>query len=81
MAGLAQPSLINSQPLATRPWTDGRRSLFARLAATLRQWRRRIHERRVLAELTEHELADFGASSADVYRELSTPFWRSLPPC
>jgi uncharacterized protein YjiS (DUF1127 family) len=48
---------------------------------TLRQWRRRIHERRALAELTERDLADFGASSADVYRELSTPFWRSLPPC
>jgi uncharacterized protein YjiS (DUF1127 family) len=34
-----------------------------------------------LADLTERELADFGASSADVYRELSAPFWRSLPPC
>jgi uncharacterized protein YjiS (DUF1127 family) len=31
--------------------------------------------------LTERELADFGASSADVYRELSIPFWRALPPC
>lgn len=81
MAGLAQSSLINSQPLAARAWTDGHRSLLVRFAKTLRQWRHRIRERRVLAELTERELADFGASSADVYRELKTPFWRSLPPC
>jgi uncharacterized protein YjiS (DUF1127 family) len=65
MAGLATTSLINSQPLAARPWGDGRRS----------------RERRALARLTERELADFGASTADVYRELSTPVWRVLPPC
>jgi uncharacterized protein YjiS (DUF1127 family) len=40
-----------------------------------------MRERRVLAQMTPHELADFGASTADVYRELNTPFWRSLPPC
>jgi len=44
-------------------------------------WRRRINERAALARLTERELADFGASSADVYRELATPFWRAPPPC
>jgi uncharacterized protein YjiS (DUF1127 family) len=63
-----------------RPW-GGRNHTLARLAATLRLWRRRIRERRALAELTPHELADFGASTADVYRELTTPFWRSPPPC
>ena len=30
---------------------------------------------------TQRELADFGASTADVYRELATPFWRAPPPC
>jgi uncharacterized protein YjiS (DUF1127 family) len=81
MAGLAQSSLIYSQPLVARPQTGGDRSLLARVAARLRLWRRRIRERRALAALTERELADFGATTADVYRELSTPFWRSLPPC
>lgn len=81
MAGLAQSSLIYSQPLVARPESGGHGSLFARAAARLRLWRRRIRERRALAAMTERELADFGASSADVYRELSTPFWRSLPPC
>jgi uncharacterized protein YjiS (DUF1127 family) len=47
----------------------------------MRLWRQRARQRRALAELTERELADFGATRADVYRELSTPFWRALPPC
>ena len=69
MSGLVQPFLTNSQPLGVRPW-------FGQAAATLRLWRRRIRERRALANLTPRELADFGATTTDVYRELSTPFWR-----
>jgi uncharacterized protein YjiS (DUF1127 family) len=74
MSDLAIPSLTNSQPATRR--VRGRGWL-----ATIRQWRRRIHERQLLASLGERELADFGATSADVYRELSTPFWRAMPPC
>jgi len=69
MSGLAHSFLTNSQPLAVRPW-------FGRATGTLRVWRRRIRERRALAELSPRELADFGATTADAYRELSTPFWR-----
>ncbi len=79
MAVIAFPSLTNSQPLGGRSGA-GRRTL-AHLAATLLLWRRRIRERRALAGLTERELADFGATTADVYRELATPFWRAQPPC
>jgi len=75
MSAFVHPSLTYSQPLVTE--IAARRGLLA----TFRQWRQRVRERRALAELSERELADFGASSADVYRELSTPFWRSLPPC
>jgi uncharacterized protein YjiS (DUF1127 family) len=75
MSAYVHPPLTYSQPLVTERAT--RRGLLA----TLWQWRQRVRERRALAALTERELADFGASSADVYRELSTPFWRSLPPC
>ena len=83
MAGFADQSLTNSQlsPLPARPRAVRRDALFERLVATIRQWRRRISERAALARLTERELADFGASSADVYRELATPFWRAPPPC
>lgn len=79
MATLARESLTNSQlsPLAVRPWGDWFGNAFARL----RLWRQRIEERRALARLNHRELADFGATTADVYRELSTPFWRSPPPC
>jgi uncharacterized protein YjiS (DUF1127 family) len=75
MSGLARPSLINFQP-SDRPRRRGQRlGQFGRWVSLFRLWRRRIHEREALARLTERELADFGASSADVYRELSTPFW------
>jgi uncharacterized protein YjiS (DUF1127 family) len=79
MAGFAYQSLTNSQ-LSAAPGSR-RAGLLSRLAANLRQWRRRIDERAALARLTQRELADFGASTADVYRELATPFWRAPPPC
>jgi uncharacterized protein YjiS (DUF1127 family) len=75
MSAYVHPPLTYSQPLVTKEAAPHG------LLATFRQWRQRVRERRALAALTERELADFGASSADVYRELSTPFWRSLPPC
>ncbi len=81
MAAIVHPSLTNSQQLSVRPWSGGRTGPLARLAATVRLWRRRVHERRVLASLSDRELADFGATTADVYRELATPFWRAQPPC
>ena len=71
MSGFARPTLIYSQPLVVQ-----RAAPRPGLLATLRRWRQRARERRALAELSDRELADFGASSADVYRELSTPFWR-----
>ena len=80
MAVIAHPALTNSQSLGVRPWLGGRSRWAARLAATLRVWRRRIRERRALASLTDRELADFGATTADVYRELATPFWREAAP-
>lgn len=83
MAGFAYQSLTNSQLSAApaRLSASPRAGLLSRLAAKLRLWRRRIDERAALARLTQRELADFGASTADVYRELSTPFWRAPPPC
>ena len=83
MAGFAYPSLTNSQlsTLPTQPRTGRRGGLLSRLVSILRVWRRRIDERAALAKLTPRELADFGATTGDVYRELSTPFWRAQPPC
>lgn len=77
MAAIAQRSLTNSQLYRGRAITGP----LGRLVATLGLWRRRIRERRALALLTERELADFGASPADVYSELARPFWRAPPPC
>ena len=41
-----------------------------------RRWQRRVRERRELAQLTDRELYDFGASRSDVIAELRKPFWR-----
>ena len=77
MSGLGNPSLINCQLSAARRQAGRRREgPLARSVALLRLWRRRIREKQALANLTPRELADFGATTADVYRELATPFWR-----
>ncbi len=81
MSATSHPFLTNSQVIGVHRSAGGRPRPLARFAATLRLWRNRIRERRVLANLTQQELADFGATSADVYRELATPFWRAQPPC
>jgi uncharacterized protein YjiS (DUF1127 family) len=79
MAAFAHPLLIISQ-VSVRP-ARRRSGRFAQFAATLHQWRQRSRERAALAQLSQRDLADFGASSADVYRELAAPFWRAQPPC
>jgi uncharacterized protein YjiS (DUF1127 family) len=79
MSDLALPALTNSQ-LSTLPRAGRRRHAWARFLETIQLWRRRDRERRALAELSPRELADFGATTADVYAELNAPFWRSLPP-
>ena len=56
MAAIAEPSLTNSQPLRV----GGRTVPLARLVATLGVWRRRIRERRALAELSERMIAAHG---------------------
>jgi uncharacterized protein YjiS (DUF1127 family) len=81
MSATSHSFLTNSQVIGVHPAAGGRPHSLAWFAATLRLWRRRIRERRALANLTQRELADFGATTADVYRELATPFWRAQPPC
>jgi uncharacterized protein YjiS (DUF1127 family) len=80
MAGFAHPSLTNCQLSAAPVQARPRKGLLARLVAIIRLWRRRIDQQAAIASLTDRELADFGASRADVYRVLSTPFWRAPPP-
>ena len=56
--------------------TPHRRGLLAAAAANLRHWHRLSRERRMLAQLTDYELKDFGANRGDVERELSKPIWK-----
>lgn len=78
MSGFTYPALINSQ-VSTLPRATHPAGLLARAAERLRHWRRVSRERAALAELSERELADFGANTTDVWRELNAPFWR-IPP-
>jgi uncharacterized protein YjiS (DUF1127 family) len=39
-------------------------------------WLERVHQRRQLAQLSDHMLKDIGLTRADVEAELSKPFWR-----
>jgi uncharacterized protein YjiS (DUF1127 family) len=82
MAALAHQSLTNSQalPFRSRFAQPPRPGLFARVTATLRLWLRHAHEQRELALLGERELRDMGVSSADIWREIRQPFWRTTRP-
>ena len=39
-------------------------------------WIDRHHQRRQLAQLSEHMLKDIGLSQADIYSEIHKPFWK-----
>jgi uncharacterized protein YjiS (DUF1127 family) len=43
---------------------------------TLRQWRRRAHDRRELARLDDLMLQDIGLSRAEATYLANKPFWR-----
>ena len=44
--------------------------------STLRQWRRRSHERRQLAALSDLMLQDIGITRGDAEFLASKPFWK-----
>lgn len=78
MASLAHSGVTKFQPSRTVAAPPG---LFVRMIETLSRWHRTIHSRRQLAEMSDRELRDFGATRIDVHQELAKPFWRSVPPC
>jgi uncharacterized protein YjiS (DUF1127 family) len=47
-----------------------------RVLATLREWRRRAHDRAELAKLDHRMLRDIGLTQADAEFLSSKPFWR-----
>jgi len=48
----------------------------ASLAATFREWRRRVRDRAELAALDDRALRDIGISRAEAIHLSSKPFWR-----
>jgi uncharacterized protein YjiS (DUF1127 family) len=51
--------------------------IFAQLGELLRVWRQRHSARLELAQWTERDMQDVGASRSDVAGELQKPFWRA----
>jgi uncharacterized protein YjiS (DUF1127 family) len=67
------------QPRARRKQRDAIHALsdaVSRLAATVREWRRRTSERAELGALDERTLADIGLTRADAEFLANKPFWR-----
>jgi len=54
----------------------GHQMVMAQLGALFGAWRRRVRERRALAEFTDRDLRDIGVTRVDVQNELAKPFWR-----
>jgi len=44
--------------------------------ATLREWRRRVHDRNQLGALSDSMLQDIGISRAEAQYLANKPFWR-----
>lgn len=64
------------------PLTASRRSLASqglvtRLVDRLLDWQDRERQRRHLASLDDHVLADVGLTHGDVEQEIRKPFWRA----
>jgi uncharacterized protein YjiS (DUF1127 family) len=77
MSGFTDHMLTNFHVLPRDTTARPRRTgAPARLRSLFRLWRRRVRERRALADLTERVLRDLCLTRVDVMNELSKPFWR-----
>ena len=61
--------------------SPARNFLFSELLETVRplywRWRDRARQRSELARMSDQEFRDIGISRAQVWREVSKPFWRA----
>ncbi len=47
-----------------------------RALAAVKQWHRRIYERRLLAGFSDRDRRDLALTVADIGQEIAKPFWR-----
>ena len=77
MSGFTDRLLTNYQLSPRRTVAPPRHdTLMSRLQALFRLWRRRVGERRALAEFTDRDLRDLCLTRVDVQNEIAKPFWR-----
>ncbi len=50
--------------------------LFETVRPLYRRWRDRARQRAELARMSDHEFRDMGINRAQVWQEVSKPFWR-----
>jgi uncharacterized protein YjiS (DUF1127 family) len=51
--------------------------VLARMGSELREWRRRLRDRRALAAMSDRSLRDIGLTRYDAACEARKPFWRA----
>ena len=69
-------ALSTGQPIA-RPAGAVPGSRLVQVYEQVLSWLERMHQRRQLAQLSDHMLKDIGLTRADVEAEISKPFWRT----
>jgi uncharacterized protein YjiS (DUF1127 family) len=68
-------TLSSSRPVA-RPAERVAGDRLVQAYEQVLSWLERVHQRRQLAQLSDHMLKDIGLSRADVEAEVAKPFWR-----
>jgi uncharacterized protein YjiS (DUF1127 family) len=67
---------IHSVVFACRPQEPALTRILRQLANVVVLWRKRAHDRRVLASLRARDLQDIGVTRAEIVREINKSFFR-----
>jgi uncharacterized protein YjiS (DUF1127 family) len=68
---------VHSIVFACRPQEPALTRILRQLADVTHLWRKRAHDRRVLASLRARDLQDIGVTRAEILREMNRSFFRA----
>jgi uncharacterized protein YjiS (DUF1127 family) len=75
-ASILRPLARKQKAKPNRDRTDALHHALAKLGSDLREWRRRLRDRRVLGAMSDRSLRDIGLTRYDADWEASKPLWR-----
>ena len=76
-ASILRPLARKQKERPDRDRTGVLHHVLARMASELREWLRRLRDRRALAAMSDRSLRDIGLTRYDADWEASKPFWRA----